>query len=77
MTVSQNSPPLFVSVTQVEPTASSLNTNDVFVLKSPESLFLWKGKGATPEEMAAAEYVAGLLGGTGTVVEEAKEPGEC
>ncbi|XP_070764333.1 scinderin like a [Enoplosus armatus] len=59
---------------EVEPTASSLNTNDVFVLKSPESLFLWKGKGATPEEMAAAKYVAGLLGGTATVVEETKEP---
>ncbi|XP_038572707.1 scinderin like a [Micropterus salmoides] len=63
-----------IRAVEVEPTASSLNTNDVFVLKSPESLFLWKGKGATPEEMAAAEYVAGLLGGTGTVVEEAKEP---
>lgn len=65
-----------VSLMQVEPTASSLNTNDVFVLKTPESLFLWKGKGATPEEMAAAKYVAGLLGGTATEVEETKEPGE-
>uniref|UniRef100_A0A8D0A7J5 Scinderin like a n=1 Tax=Sander lucioperca TaxID=283035 RepID=A0A8D0A7J5_SANLU len=61
---------------EVEPTASSLNTNDVFVLKSPNSLFLWKGKGATPEEVAAAKYVAGLLGGTATEVEETKEPSE-
>ncbi|XP_054458260.1 scinderin like a [Anoplopoma fimbria] len=59
---------------EVAPTASSLNTNDVFVLKSPDSLFVWKGKGATPEEEDAAKYVAGLLGGTATEVEETKEP---
>nr|XP_046247771.1 scinderin like a [Scatophagus argus] len=59
---------------EVEPVASSLNTNDVFVLKSPESLLVWRGKGATPEEMAAAKYVAGLLGGNATEVEEGKEP---
>ncbi|KAF3835695.1 hypothetical protein F7725_028253, partial [Dissostichus mawsoni] len=58
---------------EVEPTASSLNTNDVFVLKTPDSLFLWKGKGAAPEEMGAAQHVATMLGGTATVVEETKE----
>lgn len=61
---------------QVEPVASSLNTNDVFVLKSPNSLFLWKGKGSNAEEIAAAKYVASLLGETATEVEETKEPGE-
>ncbi|XP_075935332.1 scinderin like a [Anarhichas minor] len=61
---------------EVAPTASSLNTNDVFVLKTPNSLFVWIGKGATPEEKAAAEYVADLLGGTVSEVEEANEPGE-
>lgn len=60
----------------MDPTASALNTNDVFVLKSPDSLFLWKGKGSSPEELAAAKYVAGLLGGTATEVEETNEPGE-
>ncbi|KAL3046863.1 hypothetical protein OYC64_021144 [Pagothenia borchgrevinki] len=59
---------------EVEPTASSLNTNDVFVLKTPDSLFLWKGKGAAPEEMGAARHVATMLGGTATVVEETNEP---
>uniref|UniRef100_A0AAQ4R980 Scinderin like a n=2 Tax=Gasterosteus aculeatus aculeatus TaxID=481459 RepID=A0AAQ4R980_GASAC len=59
---------------EVVPTASSLNTNDVFVLKSPSSLFTWVGKGATPEEKVAAQYVAGLLGGAATEVEESKEP---
>ncbi len=69
--------PRSLCVPQVEPTASSLNTNDVFVLKSPDSHFIWKGKGATPEEMAAAKYVGGLLGGTATEVEETQEPCEC
>lgn len=69
-------PLLVFAGTQVVPTASSLNTNDVFVLKSPSSLFTWVGKGATPEEKVAAQYVAGLLGGAATEVEESKEPGE-
>ncbi|XP_014846463.1 PREDICTED: gelsolin-like [Poecilia mexicana] len=59
---------------EVEATASSLNTNDVFVLKSANSLFVWKGKGASPDEMTAAKYVTSLLGGTATEVEESKEP---
>ncbi|MEQ2178828.1 hypothetical protein GOODEAATRI_018280 [Goodea atripinnis] len=61
---------------EVEATASSLNTNDVFVLKTPNSLFVWKGKGASPDEMTAAKYVASLLGGTPTEVEESKEPAQ-
>lgn len=66
---------LWFSLMQVEPTASSLNTNDVFVLKSPDSLVLWKGKGSTPDEVAAGQYVASLLGGTFAEVEESKETG--
>uniref|UniRef100_A0A8C2ZKF5 Scinderin like a n=1 Tax=Cyclopterus lumpus TaxID=8103 RepID=A0A8C2ZKF5_CYCLU len=61
---------------EVAPTATSLNTNDVFVLKTPSSLFVWKGKGAMEEEQAAAEYVAGVLGGTATDVEETEEPAD-
>lgn len=71
-----NPPSVCVSPTQVEPTASALNTNDVFVLKTPEALYLWKGKGQTGEEMDAARYVASLLGGAVTEVEEGEEPGE-
>ncbi|CAB1453805.1 unnamed protein product [Pleuronectes platessa] len=59
---------------EVEPVASSLNTNDVFVLKESNSVMLWVGKGGTTEEMEAAKYVASLLGGTVTQVEETKEP---
>ncbi len=60
----------------MEPKASLLNTNDVFVLKTPESLYLWRGKGETAQEIAAAKYVAGLLGGKVTEVQEGEEPGE-
>ncbi|XP_020487759.1 scinderin like a [Labrus bergylta] len=59
---------------EVLPTASSLNSNDMFVLKTSDSLFMWKGKGANPEEMAVAKYVAGLLGGTPSEVQESQEP---
>lgn len=64
------------SLTQVKANASSLNTNDVFVLKTPTSLFVWKGKGASSDEIAAAESVAKFLGGSVTKVEETKEPGK-
>uniref|UniRef100_A0A8C8LY24 Macrophage-capping protein n=1 Tax=Oncorhynchus tshawytscha TaxID=74940 RepID=A0A8C8LY24_ONCTS len=45
------------------PSASFLNTNDVFV-----------GVGASEEEMAAAKHVVGFLGGSGSNVSEGKEP---
>ena len=62
---------------QVEVSASNLNTNDVFVLKSQSGLFVWKGVGASDEEMDAAKHVVGFLGGNPTQVSEGKEPGGC
>ncbi|KAM9383800.1 scinderin-like [Pholidichthys leucotaenia] len=59
---------------EVNASACSLNTNDMFVLKTPDDLFIWKGKGASSEEMEVANYVAELLGGAGTEVEEEQEP---
>ncbi|XP_049444451.1 scinderin like a [Epinephelus fuscoguttatus] len=61
---------------EVEPKASSLNTNDAFVLKEGNSVYIWKGKGATQEEMTAANYVVSVLakGKTAKVVEETEEP---
>lgn len=61
---------------QVKACASNLNTNDVFVLKSPTALFVWRGIGATDEEVEAAKHVVGFLGGSPTQVAEGKEPGE-
>ncbi|XP_041751690.1 gelsolin [Coregonus clupeaformis] len=59
---------------EVEPSASFLNTNDVFVLKSPTAMFVWRGVGASEEEMAAAKHVVGFLGGSASNVSEGKEP---
>nr|AAH66531.1 Scinderin like b [Danio rerio] len=59
---------------EVEPSAASLNTNDVFVLKTSGGVFVWKGAGASDEEMAAAKYVVSVLGGQSTDVPEGKEP---
>ncbi|KAF3858783.1 hypothetical protein F7725_011984 [Dissostichus mawsoni] len=51
---------------EVEVSASNLNTNDVFVLKSQSGLFVWQGVGASDEEMDAAKHVVGFLGGNPT-----------
>uniref|UniRef100_A0A671RM95 Adseverin-like n=1 Tax=Sinocyclocheilus anshuiensis TaxID=1608454 RepID=A0A671RM95_9TELE len=59
---------------EVEPSASNLNTNDVFVLKSSDCVFVWKGAGASDEERVAAKYVVSVLGGQSTDVAEGKEP---
>lgn len=62
----------------MEPTAASLNTNDVFVLKTEESVFLWKGKGKTDEEMTTAKQLVNKLWRGATIVEleETQEPCE-
>ncbi|XP_060762497.1 scinderin like b [Neoarius graeffei] len=59
---------------EVTPCASNLNSNDVFVLKSPQSLFVWRGVGATAEEALGAKFVVSFLGGNPTEVAEGKEP---
>lgn len=61
---------------EVEASASNLNTNDAFVLKSPGGLFVWKGVGASDEEMAAAKHVVAFLGGSPNSVTEGREPAE-
>ncbi|XP_068458874.1 scinderin like b isoform X1 [Clinocottus analis] len=61
---------------EVEVCASSLNTNDVFVLKTPNALYVWRGVGASDEEMEAAKHVVGFLGGSATHVSEGSEPGD-
>lgn len=65
------------TIPQVEASASNLNTNDVFVLKSPNALYVWRGVGASDEEMAAANHVVKFLGGSPSQVSEGKEPGKC
>ncbi|MBN3284555.1 GELS protein, partial [Polyodon spathula] len=59
---------------EVAACASSLNTNDVFVLKAPDAVYVWKGVGANDEEMVAAKHVLSLLGGKSVEIAEGKEP---
>ncbi|XP_066547840.1 gelsolin [Amia ocellicauda] len=59
---------------EVKPSASSLNTNDVFVLKTAADTYVWKGVGASDEEVAMAKHVVSVLGGSPSDVSEGKEP---
>jgi len=44
---------------QVSTSASSLNSNDAFVLKGETECYVWMGKGANDTEIDAAKYIAG------------------
>ncbi|KAM8850852.1 scinderin like b isoform 2-T3 [Spinachia spinachia] len=61
---------------EVKACASNLNTNDVFVLKSPSALYVWRGVGASDEEMAASKHVVTFLGGNAKSVSEGSEPAD-
>ncbi len=43
---------------QVPLQASSLNTNDCFVLVSPQETYVWLGKGSTGDEREMAKILA-------------------
>uniref|UniRef100_G3PSS4 Macrophage-capping protein n=2 Tax=Gasterosteus aculeatus aculeatus TaxID=481459 RepID=G3PSS4_GASAC len=61
---------------EVSVCASNLNTNDVFVLKSPSALYVWRGVGASDEELAASKHVVAFLGGNAQSVSEGSEPAD-
>ncbi|KAM4552407.1 scinderin like b [Odontesthes bonariensis] len=61
---------------ECEASASNLNTNDVFVLKSSNALSVWRGMGASDGEMEAAKHVVGFFGGSASQVSEHKEPAD-
>ena len=58
--------------------ASSLNSNDVFVLCASKTGFLWYGKGCSGDERELAKEVAGMLApkfkDDFTIIMEGKEP---
>ncbi|XP_048341248.1 villin-1 isoform X2 [Sphaerodactylus townsendi] len=62
---------------EVSPCAASLNSNDVFILKSQTCCYLWYGKGCSGDEREMAKTVADLLSKTEkVVVAEGQEPAE-
>ncbi|XP_020845808.1 advillin [Phascolarctos cinereus] len=55
--------------------ASSLNSNDVFLLQTQNEHYLWYGKGSSGDERAMAKELAGVLcNGTEDTVAEGQEP---
>uniref|UniRef100_A0A8B9V011 Villin 1 n=1 Tax=Anas zonorhyncha TaxID=75864 RepID=A0A8B9V011_9AVES len=57
--------------------ASSLNSNDVFVLKTPNCCYLWYGKGCSGDEREMAKTVADIISKTEKpVIAEGQEPPE-
>ncbi|GAB5573985.1 villin-like protein isoform X8 [Prionailurus iriomotensis] len=62
---------------EVPALASSLNSNDVFLLRAQAEHYLWYGKGSSGDERAMAKELAGLLcEGTEDTVAEGQEPAE-
>ncbi|XP_044205209.1 advillin [Thunnus albacares] len=66
---------------EVPALATSLNSNDVFLLKSQSGLYLWCGKGSSGDERAMAKEVSSVIGqnsqnGSEEIVAEGQEPTE-
>ncbi|XP_062972824.1 villin-1 [Elgaria multicarinata webbii] len=62
---------------EVPPRASSLNSNDVFVLKTQSCCYLWYGKGCSGDEREMAKNVSDLISKTEkAVIAEGQEPME-
>ncbi|XP_074856789.1 villin-1 [Carettochelys insculpta] len=60
---------------EVLPRASSLNSNDVFMLKTQSCCYLWYGKGCSGDEREMAKSVADLIAKTEKlVIAEGQEP---
>uniref|UniRef100_A0A8C0VSE6 Villin 1 n=1 Tax=Cyanistes caeruleus TaxID=156563 RepID=A0A8C0VSE6_CYACU len=62
---------------EVPARASSLNSNDVFVLKTPSCCYLWYGKGCSGDEREMAKTVADIISKMEKpVIAEGQEPPE-
>eukprot|EP00794_Sanderia_malayensis_P007449 gene7449-8271_t len=63
---------------EVTARAASLNSNDVFLLKSPKKAFVWEGLGASEDERKFTAFVADNVapGGNLVTVREGKETRE-
>jgi len=61
---------------QVIEKASSLNSGDVFVLLTPDTMFVWEGKGSNENEKKAGSSIANALKGARktVTVHEGQEP---
>ena len=62
--------PLTTYGTQVALKASSLNTNDCFVLVTPKGNWVWMGKGSTGDEREMAKRIAQISDNDPTIAYE-------
>lgn len=60
---------------KVDPVASNLNANDVFILVNPSNSVLWVGQGASDVEKYGAKQLAEILGVRVSEVTEGEEGG--
>uniref|UniRef100_A0A8C7KAN1 Gelsolin n=1 Tax=Oncorhynchus kisutch TaxID=8019 RepID=A0A8C7KAN1_ONCKI len=58
---------------EVDAAASNLNSNDVFVLVTPASSFIWVGKGTSDSEKHGAQKLSDLLGVSASELAEGEE----
>ena len=66
-----------VMTTQMQPeTASTLDSDDVFVLESPQNTWIWTGKESTPDEVNHAKGMAAIIspGREAKPIAEGSEP---
>uniref|UniRef100_A0A672LQY7 Advillin-like n=1 Tax=Sinocyclocheilus grahami TaxID=75366 RepID=A0A672LQY7_SINGR len=63
---------------EVPALVASLNSNDVFLLKSQNGIYLWYGKGSSGDERAMAKEVASFIGrgSSEEIMAEGQEPDE-
>ncbi|XP_007540787.1 advillin [Poecilia formosa] len=77
----RGSDPSNTKTIEVPALATSLNSNDVFLLKSQSGIYLWCGKGSSGDERAMAKEVSSVVGlgsekGFEEIVAEGQEPVE-
>ncbi len=62
---------------QVDPVASSLNSNDAFVLVTASGSMLWLGHGVSNAEKNGAKKLGSILGVNLSEISEGAEGGGC
>ncbi|XP_063792030.1 gelsolin isoform X2 [Pseudophryne corroboree] len=63
----------FTRAVEVDATASNLNSNDAFVLKTPSATYIWIGQGASDPEKRGAQELLSVLGVSGSQIAEGRE----
>ncbi|XP_060697451.1 gelsolin a isoform X1 [Hemiscyllium ocellatum] len=66
----------FTRALEIDNIASNLNSNDAFVLKTPESSFTWLGHEASDAEKQGAQQLLDILGIDASEITEGSEPDE-